>query len=134
MSDSEWNGGNYDEQPEDGLAIARMLGHITYLSEESMRQKFGRMLQDSSAYSFDFDKDFRVESYLEYQGFRFVERFDANSYLYITKAIDYFDISASSGGDLAKAFAHVKIPFLIVSFSSDWLFPTYQSKELVKLF
>jgi len=133
MSDPAWNGGNYgDAQPEKGLAIARMLGHITYLSEESMRQKFGRLLQDSENYSFDFDKDFRVESYLQYQGSRFVERFDANSYLYITKAIDYFDISDATDGDLAKAFASVKCPALVVSFSSDWLFPSYQSREMVR--
>ena len=133
MSDPEWKEGEYgDEQPEKGLAIARMLGHITYLSEESMRQKFGRMLQDSNVYSFDFDKDFRVESYLQYQGLRFVERFDANSYLYITRAIDYFDISAKHGGDLAKAFAPIKCPILVVSFTSDWLFPTYQSREIAR--
>lgn len=133
MGDSCWLGGDYGEdQPEKGLAIARMLGHITYLSEESMRQKFGRRLQDSENYSFDFDKDFRVESYLEYQGNRFVERFDANSYLYITRAIDYFDISARAGGDLTKAFSPIKCPSLVVSFTSDWLFPTYQSKEMVK--
>jgi len=133
MSDPGWNNGNYgDVQPEKGLAIARMLGHITYLSEESMRKKFGRLLQDSENYSFDFDKDFRVESYLQYQGTRFVERFDANSYLYITKAIDYFDISDATDGDLAKAFESVKCPALVVSFSSDWLFPSYQSREMVR--
>ncbi len=133
MSDPEWNNGNYgDEQPEKGLSIARMLGHITYLSEESMRQKFGRLLQDSTDYSFDFDKDFRVESYLQYQGLRFVERFDANCYLFITRAIDYFDISDRFENSLAKAFARVKCPFLVVSFTSDWLFPTYQSREIAR--
>ena len=133
MSDPEWNNGDYgDAQPEKGLAIARMLGHITYLSEESMRRKFGRMLQDSEDYSFDFDKDFRVESYLQYQGLRFVERFDANSYLYITRAIDYFDSSDRTDGNLAKAFSKVHCPFLVVSFTSDWLFPSYQSREMVK--
>lgn len=132
MSDPSWNGGNYEEQPNKGLAIARMLAHITYLSEESMRNKFGRHLQDSADYSFAFDKDFRVESYLQYQGIRFVERFDANSYLYITRAIDYFDVSAATGGNLTEAFKNVKCPSLLVSFSSDWLFPAYQSKEIVK--
>ncbi len=132
MSDPDWNGGHYEEQPDKGLAIARMLAHITYLSEESMSLKFGRNLQDSQQYSFDFDKDFSVESYLEYQGSRFVERFDANSYLYITRAIDYFDVSNDTAGDLVKAFSHVSCPFLVVSFSSDWLFPPEQSREIVR--
>ncbi len=132
MHDPGWNGGNYSDQPENGLAIARMLAHITYLSEESMRRKFGRRLQDSDDYSFDFDKDFSVESYLQHQGSRFVERFDANSYLYITRAIDYFDVSDNSGDDLVKAFAGVTCPFLVVSFSSDWLFPPAQSREMVR--
>lgn len=132
MDDPDWKHGEYTEQPEHGLATARMLAHITYLSEESMRRKFGRRLQSSDNYSYDFKKDFSVESYLEHQGSRFVERFDANSYLYITRAIDYFDVAASHGGDLKKAFAPVKCPFLVVSFSSDWLFPPEQSRELVK--
>ncbi len=132
MSDPQWKNGEYEEQPQKGLAIARMLAHITYLSEESMRRKFGRLLQDSEDYSFDFDKDFRIESYLQHQGTRFVERFDANSYLYITRAIDYFDISDASEGDMAKAFSRTKAPFLVVSFTSDWLFPSYQSREIVK--
>ena len=132
MSDLNWKAGDYEDQPEKGLATARMLGHITYLSEESMGLKFGRKLQESATYSFDFDKDFAVESYLEYQGYRFVERFDANSYLYITRAIDYFDISAPHGGDMTKAFERVKAKFMVVSFSSDWLFPPSQSKEIVK--
>ena len=97
-----------------------------------MRQKFGRRLQASEAYSYAFKKDFSVESYLEYQGSRFVERFDANSYLYITRAIDYFDISHKANGDLTAALQDTKCPFLVVSFSSDWLFPAYQSRELVK--
>ncbi len=131
MTDPMFRNGNYDEQPQRGLAIARMLAHITYLSDESMHAKFGRHLQNSDAYSFDFAKDFQIESYLNYQGSRFVERFDANSYLYITRAIDYFDISDAGGGDLTKALSAAKSPFLVVTFSSDWLFPAYQSKELV---
>ncbi len=132
MDDQDWNGGNYAEQPEHGLATARMLAHITYLSEESMRQKFGRRLQSSEDYSYAFKKDFSVESYLEHQGSRFVERFDANSYLYITRAIDYFDVAGRHDGELKKAFSQVTCPFLVVSFSSDWLFPPAQSKELVR--
>ncbi|MBR4076804.1 MAG: hypothetical protein IKK25_08110 [Lentisphaeria bacterium] len=109
-----------------------MIAHITYLSDESMQRKFGRMLQNSDEYSFDFAKDFQVESYLNYQGSRFVERFDANSYLYITRAIDYFDIADAADGDLTKALSVAKFPFLVVSFSSDWLFPPYQSWKLVR--
>jgi len=131
MTDPGFLDGNFEHQPDRGLATARMLAHITYLSDESMRKKFGRRLQDSTKYSFEFDKDFAVESYMEHQGMRFVERFDANSYLYITRAIDYFDISDNCGGDLTKALEPVKCPFLVVSFSSDWLFPAYQSRELV---
>jgi homoserine O-acetyltransferase len=132
MDDADWNRGNYTEQPEHGLATARMLAHITYLSEESMRKKFGRRLQSSDDYSYAFKKDFSVESYLEHQGSRFVERFDANSYLYITRAIDYFDVADGHDGELKNAFQQVKCPFLVVSFSSDWLFPPAQSRELVK--
>ena len=132
MSDPAWNNGNYDEQPDKGLAIARMLAHITYLSEESMRRKFGRKLQFSKDYSFDFDKDFSVESYLEHQGMRFVERFDANSYLYITRAIDYFDVTDRTGGDMAKGLEKMKCKCLVVSFTSDWLFPPEQSREMVR--
>ena len=132
MDDQDWNHGDYTEQPEHGLATARMLAHITYLSEESMRQKFGRRLQSSEDYSYAFKKDFSVESYLEHQGSRFVERFDANSYLYITRAIDYFDVAGRHDGELKKAFERVRCPFMVVSFSSDWLFPPAQSRELVK--
>jgi len=133
MGDPKWNGGDYGEDvPEQGLAIARMVGHITYLSDESMHRKFGRRLQERDNYSFDFSRDFQVESYLEHQGRRFVERFDANSYLYISKAMDYFDLSIEGGGDIGKAFASVKSPFIVVSFSSDWLFPPEHSKEIVK--
>ena len=131
--DPDWKGGNYyaGGQPSRGLAIARMIGHITYLSDESMREKFGRRLKDKETYSYDFLTEFQVESYLHYQGARFVERFDANSYLYITKAMDYFDLSVKYGS-LNEAFKGVKSRFLIVSFTSDWLFPAYQSKEIVK--
>lgn len=133
QSDAHWKDGNYsDEDQQKGLSIARMLAHITYLSDESMYNKFGRQLQDSASYSFDFKRDFAVESYLEYQGQRFTERFDANSYLYITRANDYFDISARADGDLAKALEPAKCRFLVVSFSSDWLFPAAQSVDLVK--
>ena len=132
MGDPHWLKGEYTEQPQRGLAIARMLAHITYLSEESMRLKFGRKLQVSQDYSFVFEKDFSVESYLDHQGSRFVERFDANSYLYITRALDYFDIADYGEGSLVRAFSHIHVPFLVVSFSSDWLFPAYQSREMVK--
>ncbi len=131
-SDPNWNEGEYYGHPipRRGLAIARMIGHITYLSEKSMHQKFGRKLQDKSEYGYDFRTDFQVESYLLYKGDHFVDRFDANSYLYITKAMDYFDL-AQPHGSLAAAFAQVKSKFLVISFSSDWLFPSPQSKEIV---
>ena len=132
MSDPDWNGGNYTEQPDHGLAIARMLAHITYLSEESMRNKFGRKLQSAKDYSFDFTKDFSVESYLEHQGMRFVDRFDANSYLYITRAIDYFDVADKVNGDLAAGLAPMKCKCLVVSFSSDWLFPEYHGRDMAR--
>lgn len=131
-SDPDWNDGNYYGRtaPARGLSLARMIGHITYLSDESMHQKFGRRLQDKSEYSFNFDLDFQVESYLRYHGDSFVKRFDANSYLYITKAIDYFDLAKD--GTLAEAFRDVKAKFLVLSISSDWLYPSYQSKEIVE--
>lgn len=135
MKDPNWNNGNYygRPRPDQGLSVARMIGHITYLSDESMRRKFGRRLQDKDFFSFDFDVDFQVESYLRYQGQKFVERFDANSFLYITKAADYFDLGSQHGhGSLVNAFAKTKAKFLVVSFTSDWLYPTYQSKEMVK--
>ncbi len=133
MSDPNWNGGNYYGKtiPASGLALARMIGHITYLSEESLRQKFDRRLQDKEKFSFDFSKEFQVESYLHYKGESFVKRFDANSYLYITRTMDYFDLTAEFGS-LKKAFANVKSKFAVISFSSDWLFPTSESKEIVK--
>ena len=108
-----------------------MLAHITYLSDESMDRKFGRGLQEKDQYSFDFSRNFAVESYLQYQGARFVERFDANSYLYITRAMDYFDVSERAGGNLSAAFSGCKSSFLVVSFTSDWLFPSAQSREIV---
>ena len=132
LSDPNFNNGEYynTERPEKGLAIARMVGHITYLSEESMHNKFARRFQDKDSPNFDFGIDFEVESYLAHQGQTFVDRFDANSYLYITKAVDYFDI-AQKYGSLENAFKDTKSKFLIISFSSDWLFPSFQSKELV---
>ena len=132
QSDPHWREGDYYGKsiPRRGLAIARMIGHITYLSEKSMHQKFGRKLQDKTEYGYDFRTDFQVESYLRYKGDHFVDRFDANSYLYISKAMDYFDL-AQPYGSLEQAFAKVKAKFLVISFSSDWLFPSYQSKEIV---
>ena len=116
-----------------GLAVARMIGHITYLSDESMRLKFGRRLQDKNDFSYNFDADFQVESYLRYQGTKFVERFDANSFLYITKAADYFDLGLQhGGGSTVRAFSKSRAKFLVVSFTSDWLYPTYQSKAIVR--
>ncbi len=132
ISDPNWNNGNYygSDEPTRGLAVARMIGHITYLSDKSMHTKFGRRLQEKKDYGYDFTTDFQVESYLDYQGRKFVERFDANSYLYMTKAVDYFDLEKDYGS-LEKAFQNVLSKFLIISFTSDWLFPTYQSKEIV---
>lgn len=132
MADPNWNGGNYygGPIPSRGLGIARMIGHITYLSDASMHAKFGRDLQDKSTPDYDFVTEFQVESYLNHQGDEFVKRFDANSYLYITKAMDYFDLSQPSG-DLKRELAVVKSAFLVISFSSDWLFPSYASKEIV---
>lgn len=135
MADPNWNGGNYysGAKPDMGLAVARMIGHITYLSDEAMRLKFGRRLQDKNDFSFNLGVDFQVESYLRYQGAKFVERFDANSFLYITKASDYFDLEKQHGGGSAvKAFAKTRARFLVVSFTSDWLYPTYQSRAMVK--
>jgi homoserine O-acetyltransferase len=132
QSDPHWKEGDYYGKtiPRRGLAIARMIGHITYLSDQSMHKKFGRKLQDKTEYGYDFRADFQVESYLRYKGDHFVNRFDANSYLYISKAMDYFDL-AQPYGTLEQAFASVKAKFLVISFSSDWLFPSYQSKEIV---
>ncbi len=135
MADPNWNKGDYyaGPAPDMGLAVARMIGHVTYLSDEALRQKFGRRLQDKRDFSFDFDIEFQVESYLRYQGSKFVSRFDANSFLYITKAADYFDIPLQYGGDSeVKAFSRAKAKFLVISFTSDWLYPTYQSRSMVK--
>ena len=135
MADPNWNNGNYYSGPEPdlGLAVARMIGHITYLSDESMRLKFGRQLQDKSDISYNFDADFQVESYLRYQGAKFVQRFDANSFLYITKAADYYDLEKLHGnGSAVNAFSKTRAKFLVVSFTSDWLYPTYQSRAMVQ--
>jgi len=134
IGDPNFQNGQYygGKQPARGLSIARMIGHITYLSEQSMHEKFGRTLRNAENYSYDFDSEFAVETYLDYQGQRFVERFDANSYLYITKAIDYFDLAANYGdGSLEQAFAGTKSRFMVASFSSDWLFPPSQSRQIV---
>ncbi len=143
MADPEWRSGDYLNQntrPTKGLAVARMAAHITYLSEPALHRKFGRNLQNRAAITFGFDADFQVESYLRHQGISFVERFDANSYLYITRAMDYFDLAADHGGVLANAF-RVKgadgverptpVRFCLISFSSDWLFPTSESRAVV---
>jgi homoserine O-acetyltransferase/O-succinyltransferase len=134
-SDPKWNNGNYTDEskPDAGLSVARMIGHITYLSDESMRNKFGRKLKDNKDLSFTFDSQFQVETYLKYQGEKFVDRFDANSFLYITKAADYFDLEMQYGkGSSVKAFSKTKAKFLVISYSSDWLYPTYESKAIVK--
>ncbi|MBS7701711.1 homoserine O-acetyltransferase MetX [Chelatococcus asaccharovorans] len=134
MADPDWRGGHYLQagvRPAKGLAVARMGAHITYLSEAALHRKFGRRLQDRDAPTFSFDADFQVESYLRYQGESFVERFDANSYLYITRAMDYFDLAADHGGVLANAFRGIKTRFCVASFSSDWLFPTPNSRAIV---
>jgi homoserine O-acetyltransferase len=132
LADANFAEGRYHDRevPAHGLAIARMIGHITYLSEEGMRRKFGRQLRGAEKYSYDFNSEFAVETYLDHQGQTFVERFDANSYLYITKASDYFDL-ARDYGSLARAFAGVQARFLVVSFSSDWLFTPAQSEAMV---
>ncbi len=135
MADPDWRGGNYYAHglvPKNGLAVARMAAHITYLSEKALEDKFGRNLHDRSARSFSFDADFKIESYLRHQGSTFVDRFDANSYLYITRSMDYFDLEAAHGGKLANAFRGTKTQFCVVSFTSDWLYPTRDSKDIVK--
>jgi homoserine O-acetyltransferase len=135
MADPEWRNGRYLEagtSPRKGLAVARMAAHITYLSDEALHRKFGRNLQDREKPTFGFDADFQVESYLRYQGSAFVDRFDANSYLYLTRAMDYFDLAAEHGGRLANAFKGSKTRFCVASFTSDWLFPTAESKTVVR--
>lgn len=134
MADPDWHGGRYIEEeksPRKGLAVARMAAHITYLSDEVLHQKFGRNLQEREAITFGFDADFQVESYLRHQGFRFVDRFDANSYLYITRAMDYFDLFSEHDGILANAFKNTQTRFCVISFTSDWLFPTRESRQIV---
>ena len=135
LADPDWCGGRYLEagkSPRRGLAVARMTAHVTYLSEPALQRKFGRRLQDRKTLTYGFDADFQVESYLRYQGSAFVSRFDANSYLYITRAMDYFDLAADQkDGKLAEVFRDTPVRFCMVSFSSDWLFPTRESKRLV---
>ena len=135
MADPEWAGGRYADEkryPIKGLSVARMTAHVTYLSEDALQRKFGRSLQDKDAFTFGFDADFQVESYLRHQGISFVERFDANAYLYITRAMDYFDLASAHGGQLAEVFQGTKTRFCVVSFSSDWLFPTAESRAIVR--
>ncbi|PPR12125.1 MAG: Homoserine O-acetyltransferase [Alphaproteobacteria bacterium MarineAlpha11_Bin1] len=135
MADPDWRKGNYLREganPKGGLSVARMAAHITYLSETALHRKFGRRLQARDALSFGFDADFQVESYLRHQGSTFVERFDANSYLYITRAMDYFDLAAEYDGVLAAAFENTSVRFCVISFTSDWLFPTEESREVVR--
>src|SRR6185369_13271615 len=135
MADPDWRGGAYEKagvRPEKGLAVARMAAHITYLSEQALQRKFGRELQGDGL-SWGFDADFQVESYLRHQGTSFVDRFDANSYLYITRALDYFDLAAQSGGVLAEAFRKARgVRFCVLSFSSDWLYSTAESRDIVR--
>ncbi len=135
MVDPQWNRGNYyhQQKPDLGLSVARMIGHVTYLSDEAMRRKFGRKHQDNKDFSFNFEANFQVESYLRYQGSKFAARFDANSVLYITKAADYFDLSDSiNTRESLQDLQGNHLKFLVISYTSDWLYPTYQAKELVK--
>lgn len=135
MADPDWCGGKYLDEgafPARGLAVARMAAHITYMSDESLHQKFGRHYQVGSAPTFSFDADFQIESYLRYQGLSFVERFDANSYLYVTRAMDYFDLVSQTNGNLARAFMNTQTRFCVISFTSDWLFPSRDSRFIVR--
>ena len=134
MADQNWNKGNYfntNSSPDKGLAVARMAAHITYLSKKGLQKKFGRKLQERDNLKFSFDADFQIESYLRHQGSVFVDRFDANSYLYITRAMDYFDLIKQYNGNLSEAFKTSKTKFFIISFTSDWLYPTPENKEIV---
>ncbi len=134
MADPDWRNGRYLDEgviPTKGLAVARMAAHITYLSDEVLQSKFGRKLQDRDAPTFSFDAEFQIENYLRYQGSSFVDRFDPNSYLYVTRACDYFDLAADYGGSLAQAFKGAKTRFCVVSFNSDWLYPTAASRAIV---
>src|SRR5438067_7532590 len=136
IADPDWCGGRYlslGRNPSRGLAVARMAAHITYLSEAALHRKFGRNLQDRNAVTYGFDADFQVESYLRHQGASFVDRFDANSYLYITRAMDYFDLAAGYGRILAEAFREARdVRFCVCSFTSDWLYPTPESRQIVR--
>ena len=134
MADQNWTDGFYKENnklPDKGLAVARMAAHITYLSKKGLQEKFGRKLQESDDLKFSFDADFQIESYLRYQGSVFVDRFDANSYLYITRAMDYFDLAKQFDGNLSKAFEKTNSKFFIISFTSDWLYPTSENRDIV---
>ena len=134
MADSNWKEGKYSQlniSPDKGLSVARMAAHITYLSKSGLQEKFGRNLQERDNLKFGFDADFQIESYLRYQGSIFVDRFDANSYLYITRAMDYFDLTKQFNGNLSKAFIQSKTKFFIISFTSDWLYPTSENKDIV---
>ncbi len=132
MADPDWLNGNYygKSVPARGLAVARMIGHITYMSDQSMQEKFGRKLIDKERLGYDFSTDFQVESYLKYRGDSFVHRFDANSWLYISKALDYFDLA--NGKNLTDVLSQTRAKFLVISFTSDWLYPSYQTKEIVR--
>ena len=135
MADPEWKGGAYAEngtKPTKGLSVARMTAHVTYMSEESLQEKFGRNLQDRKAVTYGFDADFQVESYLRHQGFSFVDRFDANSYLYITRAMDYFDMEEEYGKHLSEIFKGATAKFCVMSFTSDWCYPTVESKYIAR--
>ena len=133
-ADHNWSDGKYSSNnsvPDKGLAVARMAAHITYLSKKGLQEKFGRKLQERDDLKFGFDADFQIESYLRYQGSVFVDRFDANSYLYITRAMDYFDLTKRFDGNLSKAFEKSDTKFFIISFTSDWLYPTSENREIV---
>jgi homoserine O-acetyltransferase len=135
MADPDWCNGDYIAQrnyPAKGLAVARMAAHVTYLSESMLQEKFGRNLQDREQFTYGFDADFRIESYLRHQGMSFVERFDANSYLYLTRAASYFDLTQAGSQSLTDVFAGTKLRFCIVSFSSDWLYSSTESRKLVR--
>ena len=134
MADANWKNGKYgdsESSPNKGLSVARMAAHITYLSKDALQEKFGRKLQERDDLKFSFDADFQIESYLRHQGSAFVDRFDANSYLYITRAMDYFDLNKKFEGNLSKAFEKSKTKFFIISFTSDWLYPSSENKEIV---
>lgn len=135
MADPEWHGGDYithNKIPKKGLSVARMATHVAYLSEKKLHRKFGRNLQDRRHISYSFEADFQIESYLRHQGYTFVDRFDANSYLYLTRAANYFDLISESQGVLANAFRNSSVKFCIISFNSDWLYPTSESKMIVR--